>query len=126
MNDIVSAVLQSVLGYVLPLLAVSLTGLVVAKIRETWRRIEVKRPDLTYEVMKVTRLAIAAAEQAGAANLINDKKKYALNIAEKWLSDAGIKIDLDLISAAIEAAVFDEFNQNKSESSHQNLLTERN
>lgn len=126
MNDIVSAVLQSVLGYVLPLLAVSLTGLVVAKIRETWRRIEMKRPDLTYEVMKVTRLAIAAAEQAGAANLINDKKKYALNIAEKWLSDAGIKIDLDLISAAIEAAVFDEFNQNKSESSHQNLLTERN
>lgn len=126
MNDIVSAVLQSVLGYVLPLLAVSLTGLVVAKIRETWRRIEMKQPDLTYEVMKVTRLAIAAAEQAGAANLINDKKKYALNIAEKWLSDAGIKIDLDLISAAIEAAVFDELNRNKSESSHQNLSTERN
>ena len=85
-----------------------------------------KQPDLTYEVMKVTRLAIAAAEQAGAANLINDKKKYALNIAEKWLSDAGIKIDLDLISAAIEAAVFAEFNRDKSESSHQNLLTERN
>lgn len=126
MNDIVSAVLQSVLGYVLPLLAVSLTGLVVAKIRETWRRIEMKQPDLTYEVMKVTRLAIAAAEQAGAANLINDKKKYALNIAEKWLSDAGIKIDLDLISAAIEAAIFAEFNRDKSESSHQNLLTERN
>jgi len=58
--------------------------------------------------------AVMAAEQAGAAELIKDKKVYAFDIAERWLELRGIKIDLDLIDAAIEAAVYEKFNAGKT------------
>ena len=46
--------------------------------------------------------------------MIKDKKVYAFDIAERWLELHGIKIDLDLIDAAIEAAVYEKFNAGKA------------
>ena len=61
------------------------------------------------------KVAVRAAEQAGAAGLIHDKRAYAFNVAEKWLKARGVTLDIDLIYAAIEAAVYKEFNESKAE-----------
>jgi hypothetical protein len=49
---------------------------------------------------------VDAAEQAGLANIITDKKNYAINAAEKMLEEKGLYVDLDVIDAQIEAALF--------------------
>ena len=111
MNEILSAMLQSVLSYLLPVLAVALTGFLVAKIKEAWARAKVWNPDITELLENAAKFAVTAAEQAGAAQLIDDKKKYAFEIAEQWLALHGVKLELGMIDAAIEAAVYKQFNQ---------------
>jgi len=58
-------------------------------------------------------IAVRAAEQANIAGLIKDKKQYAVEILDKSLKDHGFNVNLDVISAAIEAAVLQEFNRDK-------------
>lgn len=77
--------------------------------------IRAKNPDTFYYLGEVARIAVRAAEQAKVANLITEKKAYALEFAEKLLSAQGITIDLDVISAAIEAAVYTEFNRARAD-----------
>ncbi len=61
-------------------------------------------------INKVIEIGVQAAEQVyGAANG-EAKKGYAIDFAEKWLSEQGLKVDLDTIDAAVEAAVMREFN----------------
>lgn len=50
--------------------------------------------------------AVLMAEQVSEDNA--EKKRLAMETAEKWLKQYGIEIDLDVLEAAIEAAVFDE------------------
>jgi hypothetical protein len=47
------------------------------------------------------------------AGYVEDKKTYALHIAERWLAAKGLRIDLELIDAAIEAAVWEELNKDR-------------
>lgn len=54
-------------------------------------------------------IAIYAAEQIYGAGKGAEKKAYALDIAEKWLAQYKINIDLDVVEAAIEAAVKTQF-----------------
>jgi hypothetical protein len=56
-------------------------------------------------------IAVKAAEQAGGVELAEEKKAYAIKFVEDWLASMGLNIDLDLVDAAIEAAVFSEFNK---------------
>ena len=51
--------------------------------------------------------------RSGAAELIKDKKEYAIQIAEAWLAANHITTDIDLIDAAIEKAVLELFNVGK-------------
>jgi len=54
------------------------------------------------------KLAVTAAEQSGIADLIQDKKAYAVEVLQMYLEAHGCpNIDIDLIAAAIEAAVND-------------------
>jgi precorrin isomerase len=62
----------------------------------------------------VARTAVYAAEQAGAADLIEDKKDYAIEVAEMWLESKRLPIDIEMIEAAIEAAVYSEINKDKA------------
>lgn len=50
--------------------------------------------------------AVLMAEQVSEDNA--EKKRLAMETAEKWLKQYGIEIDLDMLEAAVEAAVFDE------------------
>ena len=62
-------------------------------------------------LMSVARVAVLAAEQAGLAGRVSDKKDAAIEYAEAMLADRGMKVDLDALSAAIESAVADELNR---------------
>jgi hypothetical protein len=112
-NEILGAVLQAVLIAVIPTLAAAAFKWLWAKASTVWAELSERYPTVTDLLRDAARVAVQAAEQQGAAGLITDKKKYALEIAEKWLAEHGVVLDLDLVSAAIEAAVFDELNRYK-------------
>jgi hypothetical protein len=101
-------VLNAVLMAALPALAVSLTGAVIAWARKTWAEFKRTEPKLSDQVAFYVRIAVEAAEQAGAAKLVEDKKRYALDIAQRWLKQNGLgDIDVELIAAEIERQVRD-------------------
>ena len=110
-NVILSAVLQSVLEFILPILCVSLAGFLVAKAKEAWAKAKDWNPTATNLLEQSVKVAVMAAEQAGASGLITNKRAYAFDVAEKWLKARGMTVDIDLIYAAIEAAVWKEFNE---------------
>lgn len=114
MENVLSAVLQKLLEYFLPILAVALVGFLAAKIKNLLAEAKAWNPDITELLEQAVKFAVTAAEQAGASKLIEDKKTYAFDVAERWLELHGIKIDLDLIDAAIEAAVYEKFNAGKT------------
>lgn len=113
MDVILSAMVQKVLEFLLPLLVVAVMSLVTAKAKELLERAKAEQPTVTALLMEAARVAVTAAEQAGAAQLINDKKRYAFDIAEAWLMARGVKLDLELIDGAIEAAVYENFPKEK-------------
>lgn len=74
-------------------------------------------------LMAVASMAVMAAEQAGLAGLVSDKKAAAIDFAEALLADRGMTVDLNALDAAIEAAVADELNRPAiNESSYQKSL----
>ena len=109
---IFSKVLEAVLIAVLPPLAVAVVGLVIALARKAWMQARDSfAPQITDLLEDAAKMAVRAAEQAGIAELIDDKKQYAIEIVELWLEARHVSVDIDLIDAAIEAAVLKEFNK---------------
>lgn len=105
-QEIGVSVLNALLMAVLPALAVALTGAAVTWARKTWAEFKAQEPKLADQVAFYVRIAVEAAEQAGAAKLIADKKTYALNIAQTWLEKNGLGgVDASLIAAEIERQV---------------------
>jgi len=113
-NVILSAVLQGLLEFLLPIVAVAVIGALVSWAKLLWEKAKSWNPDATDLLEEAAKVAVTAAEQAGAAKLISDKKAYAMDIAERWLAEHGIMLDIELIDAAIEAAVYRQFNSAKS------------
>ena len=113
-NVILSAVLQGLLEFLLPIVAVAIISVLVSWAKLLWQKARLWNPDATDLLEEAAKVAVTAAEQAGAAKLISDKKVYAMDIAERWLELRGVHIDLDLIDAAIEAAVYEKFNAGKT------------
>lgn len=62
-------------------------------------------------LIEIARTAVLAAEQAGLAGLIVDKKEAAVSYAQAMLADRGMSIDVSALDAAIEAAVANELNR---------------
>ncbi|NMC54980.1 MAG: hypothetical protein GYA48_15240 [Chloroflexi bacterium] len=109
-----SEFVQQLLLYILPILAAALASWLIVQVSKGLAELKAVRPDVYRDLMWVAKGVVQAAEQSGAAGLITDKKKYAINIAEKWLATKGWNIDLDLIDAAVEQAVWDEINKYKA------------
>ena len=113
-NVILSAVLQGLLEFLLPIVAVAIISVLVSWAKLLWQKARLWNPDATDLLEEAAKVAVTAAEQAGAAKLISDKKAYAMDIAERWLAEHGIHLDIELIDAAIEAAVYKQFNSDKT------------
>ena len=107
---ILSKVIEAILIAILPPLAVVLVSVVLAYAKKLWADLKQRYPSVTDLVEQAAVFAVQAAEQAGAAELIKDKKQYAIQIAEAWLVANHITTDIDLIDAAIEKAVLELFN----------------
>ena len=107
---ILSKVIEAILIAILPPLAVVLVSVVLAHAKKLWADLKQRYPSVTDLVEQAAVFAVQAAEQAGAADLIEDKKQYAIQIAEAWLEANHITTDIDLIDAAIEKAVLELFN----------------
>jgi hypothetical protein len=69
--------------------------------------------DLLYQLEAVAVTGVRAAEQAlGPDNAQNAAKKaMVLKVVQAWLDSHNIHVDATVIDAAIEAAVFTEFNK---------------
>ena len=95
----------------LPVLASLAAAYLVAQFKLLWAKAKAQQPDLVDTLEWAARTAVSAAEQAGAAGIIKDKKAYALQVAQQWLDMKGLTVDLTAIDAAIEAAVYQEINK---------------
>ncbi len=106
---ILSKVIEAVLVVLLPPLVVAVVGFIWAKAKEMWEKAKAWNPTITEYLEQAAEFAVIAAEQAGAAKLIEDKKQYAIKIAEQWLEARHVTVDISLIDAAIEKAVLELF-----------------
>ena len=61
-------------------------------------------------LLTIVEIAVFAAEQVFGDGFGAEKKEYALGIVQKWVDSTGLVIDVELIDAAIEEAVFKNFN----------------
>ena len=105
--ELLNKVLQIVLETALPILVSALAAWAIGKAREVFKKLKDKNPEL-YEILKaVSAEAVKAAEQVYGSQKGQEKKAYALKIAEKYREAKGIQLDLEIISAYIEAAVKD-------------------
>ena len=107
---ILSKVIEAILIAILPPLVVVIVSAAVAYAKRLWNDLKFRYPSVTELIEEAAVFAVQAAEQAGAAELIKDKKQYAIQIAEAWLVANHITTDLHLIDAAIEKAVLELFN----------------
>lgn len=105
--EIISSILQTILLAILPVAA-------GAAARWLWQKGQAELQSMDKEqlavLMWLADLAVKAAEQAKLSGYIDDKKAFALDFCERWLSDRGISANIDALNAAIEAAVFENFN----------------
>ena len=108
-----NTILTNVLIIVLVALATSVTGAIVTWVKRETAQLAKSEPLWFGDIMQVATAAVQAAEQSGLAGLIKNestiKKQYALQVAQAWLDAKGVKIDLQVIDAAIESAVLTEF-----------------
>ena len=114
-NKVLFDFLNLFLQAVLPVLAAALAGWLYSQARLAWQKFQNARPDTADAIQWAAEIAVRAAEQANLGGLIDDKKRYALQFAQRWLELKKIPIDLEALDGAIEAAVWSELNadQNK-------------
>lgn len=112
--DFLSSFTEQFLNAVIPVLAASLAGLVIALFTKVINDIKEKLTDQQeWIITQAVNAAVLAAEQVHFVDAAIDKKDYAIDIATEWLKSKGIKIDLARLDALIEAAVMNEFNRSR-------------
>jgi hypothetical protein len=114
-TELLSQLLMAVLTIVIPALAAYAAKWLKAKADAIVLEAEAFAPDWADALREVAMIAVGAAEQSKLAGLIEDKREYAFEIAEKWLLAKGFDIDIDLIYAAIEREVIQQFPKKQAE-----------
>jgi hypothetical protein len=104
-----STILQAILLAVISAVVPSLVRWLQAQAAHNLAMARSFQPELTDWLTECADFAVKAAEQTGLSGMIEDKKQYALSVAEAWLDAKGIPIDLHLLDAAIEKAVLENF-----------------
>ena len=95
---------------ILPVIAAFVVAYLKALIDKKMAEIEASKPELAWYLDEAVRIAVAAAEKANFSGFVEDKKEYAITIAQKWLDEHGWdEFDIDILEAAIEAEVLKQF-----------------
>jgi len=106
LSPILVSMLNAILVIALPALAVAAAAALSVWAKKTWEQYKLDQPTIAEQVAYYVRIAVQAAEQAGASKLADDKKVYALKVARLWLNQMGLQnIQLELIEAEIERQV---------------------
>jgi hypothetical protein len=108
-------ILETVIMVLIPVLIPALVAYLIALTKKALAQAKAGKPDLMFALEEAAKFAVQAAEQSQLSGLITDKKAYALQIAEDYLVSKGVKLDLHMIDAAIESAVWTELNKEKPE-----------
>lgn len=104
--DVFQKFVFNILLAILPALSVYIIAWIKAQIDIKVAQIEASKPQFASALRLAVSLAVQAAEQAGLAGLIEEKKDYAVTIAQKWLDNEGWdEFDISILEAAIEAEV---------------------
>ena len=105
-NPILVSSLNAVLLVALPLLAAAAIAATLTWARKQWDELQRSQPTLAEQLEFYARIAVEAAEQAGASKIIERKKEYALKILSHWLLQVGLgNISTELLAAEIERQV---------------------
>jgi len=114
--DLVQAWLYNLAVAILPIIGAFVVAYLKALIEKKMVDIAEAKPQLADAIRQAVNLAVKAAEQAGFAGFVDEKKQYALNIAQIWLNENGWdEVDIDVLEAAIEAEVLALFNEERGE-----------
>lgn len=102
-NELLGTVVQAILVAVLPILAVFAVKWAQVKIAQIK---DVISPDFRWILDQAAELGVYAAEQLKKSGQIEEKKAYAVDIANKFMIDNHLPdVHVDLIVAAVEKAV---------------------
>ena len=105
--------LQDVVVLAVSAIAPALFALIVVLIRKKFAEFKNLYPDYGYLIEQAASFAVKAAEQSNFAGLIEDKKEYAIGVAQEYLNAHKVKIDVAVIEAAIESAIYSEMNKER-------------
>jgi sirohydrochlorin ferrochelatase len=110
--EAISPFIQAILEVVLTVLAAVAAYYVKRYLAQLVERL---RQNTTQEQFLMIRIIVdqlvAAAEQLYEDAEGDEKKRYVLEQAERALSEYGLQLDLQMLDALVEAAVFDQFNR---------------
>ena len=113
MNEFVNVLQEFAMGLlvlVLPILSAFIIKALNALVKKWLAELEANKPDLSWYLAEAVDVAVRAAEQSNLAGFVNDKKEYALEVAQQWLDSHGWdEIDIVVLDAAIEAEVLKQF-----------------
>lgn len=106
LNPVLMSIVNAVLVVLAPALAVALLNLIVGYSRKVWAEFKAAQPSLADQLARYAKIAVEAAEQAGAAEVIKNKRNYAIMTTAKWLEQVGlVGVDVNLIEAEVERQV---------------------
>jgi len=113
MNDFINVLQEFAFNLAIAILPV-IAGFVVAALNALTKKwladLENAKPKLYWFIDNAVELAVRAAEQSHLAGFIDDKKAYAVKIAQDYLDAEGWEeIDVSLLEAAVEAEVLKQF-----------------
>ena len=115
MNDVwlkfISEIVQGILLAIAPVIAGYAASWLIAKSRMMWAAFKAENSNYAFILEELAHIVVKAAEQAEVAENITEKKDYAVQTLQMWMEAQGYNVDLAVIEAAIEAAVYDEFNK---------------
>lgn len=106
--------LQGILNYIVPLLAIQVAGLLVVWITKVINDVKAKlTADQLVILQTAVDIGIKAAEQLKIKDALIDKKTEAIKIAQQYLTDHKVQVNIVTLDAMVEAAVYQAFNANK-------------
>ena len=106
--DLLFKIVEGILVAVAPLVVGLVAMWIKAKIDEVKAGIEQQLNDNQRWLLETAaNVAVEAAEQMKLGELIEDKKDYAMAVAQQYLASHNVNLDLEVIEAAVEAAVLD-------------------
>lgn len=99
----------------LPLITSLVVAWLTVEVNLAIQKFKARKPKLAEALRIAADLAVKAAEGMELGGLISNKKQYALQVAQDWLNGEGWdEVNLEVLEAAIESAVFVKFNSDES------------